>query len=356
MTRGEVRYGLAVVGGGIAGVMTAVVARRRHPELAIAVLERSLLGLGATAYSAYLGLPFGHTSAIRALTTRSMAMYRELVAAIPALPVVELPLLGVCAASGIDAARARLTVPDAAPRAPDARALPTLPGFAVPSGYAVLDGLTATRCRGGLIEALAGALTEAAPARCDLIEGAEVARIAPDAGGHRLTLHDGRVVAAERVALCLGPWLGAAIEPLTGARLEVRTKKVVSLVIPGEPPDGAPVIYLFEHEAFVMPQPERRRWLFSFRSEEWDVAPTGQLQLSADDLRRAMAILGLYVPRGIATPIGARVFCDAYTPTRDPILTALPGRPGLVVIGGAGGSGVRLAPAMAERGLEEIGL
>jgi glycine/D-amino acid oxidase-like deaminating enzyme len=50
------------------------------------------------------------------------------------------------------------------------------------------------------------------------------------------------------------------------------------------------------------------------------------------------------------------VFCDAYTPLREPAVGALPGQPGVVVIGGAGGSGVRLAPSMAERGLAQLGL
>jgi glycine/D-amino acid oxidase-like deaminating enzyme len=50
------------------------------------------------------------------------------------------------------------------------------------------------------------------------------------------------------------------------------------------------------------------------------------------------------------------VFCDAYTASRDPMIAAVPDHPGVAVIGGAGGSGVRLAPAMAERGLELLGL
>lgn len=366
VNQGDASYDLAVVGGGIVGMMTAVVARRRHPELSVLVLDRSVLGLGATAYSAYLGLPFGHTDGIRSLTTRSVALYRELRDELPELPIVDLPLLGVCAKDGLPAARARLTEPNAPLRGtgagdPEGATIPgVMPGFAVPSGHVVLEGMQATRCTQGLIEVLAGALgasARGATSRCDIMEGAEVVRISPGSGAHRLELHDGRSLGAGRVALCVGPWLGAVLEPMTGARVETRNKKVVSLLIPGEPPEGAPVIYLFEHEAFLMPQPEHRRWLLSFRSEEWDVAPNAAaLRLSADDLARATAILELHFPRGIARPFGARVFCDAYTPTREPVIAALPAHPGVVVIGGAGGSGVRLAPAMAERGLGAIGL
>jgi glycine/D-amino acid oxidase-like deaminating enzyme len=272
----------------------------------------------------------------------------------------------VCAKDGLDVARGRLTDrgarlrPPAAPGHDGVTISGAIPGFTVPDGHVVLDGLQATRCNGGLIEALVAALTangRSAQSRCDLIEGSEVVRISSGAGEHRLDLHDGRAVGAERVAVCVGPWLGSVLEPMTGVRATTRNKKVVSLILPSEPPEGAPVIYLFEHEAFLMPQPEHRRWLFSFRSEEWDVAPgSAALRLSADDLARATTILDLHFPRGVALPLGARVFCDAYTETREPVIAGLPDRPGLVVIGGACGSGIRLAPAMAERGLGEIGL
>jgi glycine/D-amino acid oxidase-like deaminating enzyme len=360
MTRAA-RHDLVIIGGGIAGAMTAVLARRRHPDLDLLVVDRSVLGLGATAYSACLDLPFGHTDAIRALTARSQALHRELRAAIPALPIADLPLVGVCAAGGLDLARARLIEPAPRLRDPrrDAVAIEGAPdGFAVPADHAVLDGLRATRWTGPVVDALIAALAATTgAARADVMEGAEVVRMAASGGRYRLDLHDGRTIDAARVALCVGPWLGGALAALTGHRAEVRTKQVVSLVIPGQPAPGAPVIYLFEHEAFLLPQPERRRWLFSFRSEEWDVAPApGALRLGADDLARATRILALHFPAGVAGPLGARVFCDAYTASRDPMIAAVPDHPGVAVIGGAGGSGVRLAPAMAERGLELLGL
>lgn len=354
-------YDLAVVGGGIIGVMTALLARRRHPELHIVLLDRSVAGTGASAYSAFLDLPFGISEGIRRLSRRSRQLYQELRSSIPGLPIRDVEMFGVCGATSVDSVLGRLSQPGARLLDPTAGApVPTLPAtpenFVVPEGFSVLAGMTATRCTdASLLDCLLSAL-ESTP-RTHLLEGADVERLATNSGRHELQLADGRSVRASKVALCLGPWLATTLERLAGVRAELRLKKVVSLLLPSAPSPGAPVVYFFEHDAFLMPQPERRRWLFSFRSEEWDCLPSQDtLKLSREDLENATRVLDLYLPAGHAAPVGARVFCDGYTPSRDPIVMPLAHRPGVIAVGGPGGSGVRLAPAMAERALELVGL
>jgi glycine/D-amino acid oxidase-like deaminating enzyme len=346
-------HGLVVIGGGIMGLMTALLARRRHRELDILLLDRSVLGMGATAYSAYLDLPFSTTALGRELSRRSRELYRELLETVPALPIEHIGLVGVCPDSAQARVLAGLTQPPA--RSWRGRAITGAPtGFVVPPGHVVFDGIDAMRCVvSGPVAALVSAL-ESTP-RTRIMEGADVARVSSHGDLCELALHDGRTLHARRIALCLGPWLAHAPE-LVSTHGAVRVKKVASLLIPAAPPPGAPVIYLFEHDAFFMPQPERQRWLFSFRSEDWDcgIEPS-RLHLNGSDLEQATKILQMHVPTGSFESLGARVFCDGYTVSREPYISALPGLRG-VALGGACGSGVRLAPAMAERGLEQIGL
>jgi glycine/D-amino acid oxidase-like deaminating enzyme len=346
-------HGLAVVGGGIMGLMTALLARDRHGDLDILLLDRSVLGMGATAYSAFLDLPFATTEVGRELSRRSRQLFGDLRERIPALPIEDLPFIGVCRNSARSQVLSGLTEP---PRVWLERDIPGAPpGFTVPPDHVVFGGMVASRCTGaGPVGALVRAL-ESSP-RTRILEGANVARISSRGHLCELALNDGRVLRARRVALCLGPWLANAPTDVVSTGGDVRTKKVASLLIPGAPPPAAPVIYLFEHDAFFMPQPERQRWLFSFRSEDWDCGTDpSRLHLSPSDLERAQVVLRMHLPAVSPTALGARVFCDGYTASREPYISALPGMPA-VALGGACGSGVRLAPGMAERGLKHLGL
>jgi glycine/D-amino acid oxidase-like deaminating enzyme len=346
-------YGLAVVGGGIMGLMTALLARSRHRDLNILLLERSVLGMGATAYSASLDLPFATTEVGRELSRRSRELYRELRQDVPALPIEDLAFIGVCRDSAHSQVLAGLTQAPGALLEGAISGAP--PGFSVPPGHVAFDGVDAARCTGsGPVDALVRAL-ESTP-RTRILEGADVARVSSNGDVCELRLHDGRLLRARRVALCLGPWLANAPLELVSTQGAVRVKKVASLLIPTEPPPDAPVIYLFEHDAFFMPQTERKRWLFSFRSEDWDCGTDpSRLHLNGSDLERAKNVLQLHLPAGTFESLGARVFCDGYTASREPYIAALPGMCG-VALGGACGSGVRLAPGMAERGLQQLGL
>lgn len=346
-------HGLAVVGGGIMGLMTALLARSRHRDLDILLLDRSVLGMGATAFSAFLDLPFATTELGRELSRRSRELYRELRQDLPALPIEDVAFVGVCRESARSQVLAGLTQ---APGVLLDRAIPGAPpAFSVPPGHIVFGGIDAARCTGsGPVDAVVRAL-ESTP-RTRIMEGADVARISSNGDICELRLHDGRLLRARRVALCLGPWLANAPLELVSTHGAVRVKKVASLLIPGEPPSGAPVIYLFEHDAFFMPQIERKRWLFSFRSEDWDCGTDpARLRLNGSDLERAKEVLQIHMPAGTFESLGARVFCDGYTASREPYISALPGMCG-VALGGACGSGVRLAPGMAELGLQHIGL
>ena len=362
MVRRSETYDLVVIGGGIIGVMTALIARRRHPDLGILLLDRSVVGMGATAYSAFLDLPYSSTETGRALSRRSMEIYQDMRTSMPSLPIVDMEMVGLCSVDHLPNVLSGLTQANA-------DALPTyrdderggvvagaIDGLVMPPGHVAVSGIRASRALdGGPLAELVRAL-QSTP-NTQIVEGADVAKISRENDTALIAFHDGRTVRARHTALCIGPWFSASMPDVTRATAAIRVKKVVSLLILEEPSPEATVVYLFDHDAFFMPQPERRRWLFSFRSEDWDCGVNpDRLRLNAQDLDRATSILATFTPGKPVGPLGARIFCDGYTASREPHIALLPDLPAAVAIGGAGGSGVRLAPAMAERGLDQIGL
>src|SRR5690606_14089588 len=68
---------IAVVGGGIVGALVAREAAAAFPDADIAVLERGLIGQGASARSAGVHFPRGATERVRAMTEHSERYWTE---------------------------------------------------------------------------------------------------------------------------------------------------------------------------------------------------------------------------------------------------------------------------------------
>jgi glycine/D-amino acid oxidase-like deaminating enzyme len=346
-------HDLIVVGSGIVGAMTALFALQRHPTWRVLVVDRSMIGCGSTMYSAYMDFPYGPGPDKRAMAERSAQLYQQLRAQ-RSLAIRDLAMIGICAPERLEAVSHGLVgSPPGQPWSEANRAMlkRAIVGFTPPVGTVGITGLQAAVCTDQMLpETILRGL--AADGRCMCLEGVEVSNVTRGAGqaGLEVRTRDGRRFDAARVALCLGPWLPGALQGIARATVPVRVKKVVALHIPIAPPLDAPLIYLFDDEAFLLPQPEKCRWLFSFRSEEWDCLPeVSSLQISTSDWARATSILRRYLPTGAGLELGGRVFCDAYTATGEPLVQLLPELPGCVVAGAGSGSGFRLAPAIAER-------
>jgi glycine/D-amino acid oxidase-like deaminating enzyme len=164
----------------------------------------------------------------------------------------------------------------------------------------------------------------------------------------RLRLGTGETLAADRVLLAPGPWLhDAAFRDLV-APLGLRIKKVVALHIERRPEPGARAVYFQDDDAFLLPLAHRGHWLFSYTCTEWDVDPDALHDgLSAGHLAAAREVLRRYAPGLAADCAAGRVFCDGYSPDREPRVRALDPAGRIVLAGAANGSGYRLAPAMA---------
>jgi glycine/D-amino acid oxidase-like deaminating enzyme len=178
-------------------------------------------------------------------------------------------------------------------------------------------------------------------------EGVAVTAVEPHGDG--VTVHTSTgTQKATRVILAPGPWLNAPawrdlVEPL-----RLRVKRVVALHIDRQPSPADEAILLDADDAFLLPLAHRGHWLFSYASREWDVDPDRPPDgLSATEFQTARDHLRRYEPTMADACHGGRVFCDAYSPDREPVVQALDPAGRIVFAGAACGSGYRLAPAIA---------
>ncbi len=347
-------FDLAVVGAGIVGAAAAYQAAVRRPDWRILLAERSAVGCGATRHSAGLDLPFGETPAKRFLAARSFEAWGRLAAELAPLPLRELPLYAVVGEAALEDAARGFALPGlrAADAAEERRLRRALPDLALRPGQVLLAG---GRCRLGFPQAIAEALVARyrTGARRLLWEGVEIASLRGD-GPYALDAADGRTVVSRRVLIATGPWLPTGPAGALARSRGVRTKKIVALHLERPARFSDPVCAFLDDGAFLLPIAERGEWLFSFTCEEWDCAPSGLLLISAADRTAALALLGRYCPALSGAATGGRVFCDAYTPDRTPLVASPSAGSGLVVAGGCSGSGYRLAPALAEDALDRL--
>ena len=163
-----------------------------------------------------------------------------------------------------------------------------------------------------------------------------------------LDLGTGESVHAKRVVLAPGPWLAEPAWRELVEPLGVRVKQVVAMHIDRRPAPGDQIICFHDEDAFLLPIARRGYWLFSYTSQTWGVEPdrlrggvSGRELADARDCLRRMA------PELLADCTGGRVFCDAYSPAREPIITHLDPAGRVVFAGACNGAGYRLGPAIA---------
>lgn len=336
---------LAVVGGGVIGALVAHEAVAAFPGATVAVLERGLIGQGASSRSAGVHFPRGATARVRSMTEHSARVWERLAAELH-LPIraVDATVVATGGTGTLSTTYLRLGA-ETAPADP-AR------GWAAPPGS---RAWTLPGCHYADVRGVTGRVLAALRDRVTVLEGTEVTALSPAAGGHRLTLGQGGELRARRVVLAPGPWIGHPAWAGLVAPLGLRVKKVVAAHLETPPAPGDPLTIFHDEDAFLLPLHERGHFLFSYTCDRWDVAPDDAgLGLERSDLDDARAVLGRFAPGLAARCDSGRVFCDAYSPRREPVVAEL--RPGLVLAGGASGSGYRLAPAIAAEAVAALDL
>lgn len=344
-SEGAMEYDCVVVGGGIVGVIALRQLLEAHPCWRIALLDRSLVGSGASSYSAGLHLPYGRHSYVRKLSLRSQEAYRAVKEELPDAPIANVAMIAVASEQSVREELHHFTVPPQL-EVDCSEALQRLGIQLRSSDVAMLiHGCMHADVR-ALTEVLARELR--IEARADIREGVEVYSIDTDAAGLQLGLGDGSILTSRRVVLAPGPWACARVVNAYSGNLNLRIKKVVSLHLAMVPKIGDPVVFFLDEDAFLLPLPERGHWLFSYTSPEWDVDPEDcNGHLSSLDRQYGLDILS---PRSRRLPeffAGGRAFCDAYTLDRLPLVRRLAEDWPVYFVGGANGAGFRLAPGIA---------
>lgn len=346
-------FDLAVIGGGIVGAMAAYLSNREKPDWRTVLIDRSMIGHGATQYSVGLDFPYGRTPFQKRLSSESAKLFRDLKADIPDLLIRERPLFGVVKKENAQEVIDRFTDGNIRPASQSEyeQLLDSYPDFVISSDQILLAGSRASYAFPALVAAaLIDRFRESKSAHC--WEGVEVQEINPTDRGIVIKTADDRRILAMRVLIATGPWLLRGPCEGFARSAGVRIKKVAALHIARCPGAHDPIVYLFDEDAFFLPVYERREWIFSFTSQEWDCEPdVSRLRISAEDRNSALAILGRYSPSLVEYCNGGRVFCDAYSLDRAPIISRISYADDLLMAGACSGSGYRLSPAIASEAL-----
>lgn len=339
---------VAIVGGGIVGCVIARQLLAADPSTSIAIIDRAMAGAGATKRSAGLHFPRGASPAVRELSDYSQRYWTELAAGRPELPIHPLPMTLVASRDRADAARsAFLPGADLRPVADVPELVGGLPAGSV--GWQVSGAHYAD------VHALTQLLAAELRASVRVIEGTRVTALTSGADGVDVEFGDGRSLRAGRVVLAPGPWLADPAWRELVAPLGARVKKVVAMHIAQPPGPGAQVVSFHDEDAFLLPLVSRGHWLFSYTCTIWDVDPDELSDsLTGEDFATALEVLTRLAPNLAPFCDGGRVFCDAYSTDREPIVQALNDTGHIIFAGACNGAGYRLAPAIAARAAELV--
>jgi D-arginine dehydrogenase len=319
---------VAIVGAGIIGCLIAARITESHPSWAVTVVERDAVGSGASRRSAGVHFPRGTSPRVRTMSEHSARYYDSLVSSQPSLPIYPLPMV----VHSSDAERLHETYLAEAHLARAAGGHSWNGGGSHYADVAAIAAAVGYRLR---------------PHVC-FREGVGVVSITPDDDAVDVTLSTGETLRAGVAILAPGPWIDAEPWRALTAPLGLRVKKIVALHIAGRPERHDPLTVFDDDDSFLLPVHHRGHWLFSYTCTEWDVNPDHlDGALSEGDLAPALAALRRHAPHMVPRVSGGRVFCDAFSVERQPVVTRLDAAGRVVFAGAASGAGYRLAPAIA---------
>jgi glycine/D-amino acid oxidase-like deaminating enzyme len=335
----------AVIGAGVIGCLVAHQLASREQAATVTVIDRDAIGSGASRRSAGLHLPRGATPRTRQMSAFSHGYYADLHLRRPDLPIY--PIGATVLHAGRHDAPLGGYLDVAAPAAAGQ------PGDGL---VPVPDGGSAWRIAGSHyadVPALVQAVAAELRPRVRFAEGVAVTAIEATGDSVTVCCGTGERIVADSVVLAPGPWLTAPAWHQLVAPLGLRVKRIVALHIERRPDPADGAVVFDDDDAFLLPVKHRGHWLFSYPCQDWDVDPDRLAAcLSAADVAAARDCLHRYSPALASACSAGRVFCDAYSPSGEPVVRALGDAGRIVFAGAASGSGYRLAPAIGSEAVD----
>jgi glycine/D-amino acid oxidase-like deaminating enzyme len=333
---------VVVVGGGVVGLACAAAMLARDLALEVTTLEQGEVGKGATGFAGALDIPYYKNSFQRELVTASWSWhgarcdiaseYRRMI-----------PMTWLVGEHSDLASKIVDSVVDQC---------------AMPGGWRMPAATRAVGSRCYVIDPaqwVASLVREIESRRGRVIERAQVSTIEHLAAGRVVVrCADGSSHAADHVVLAVGPWLpGWEVRTRSwSSAMGLRTKRVFGMNV--ELPEGGPehAIGSPELDVYFHPAPRSEggtEYRLSIRYDEWDVDPAAEHRMAGPALERGLAFLDELLGRNRATIVGHRVFVDTYSPDFKAVVGPLAALgPQVTVATGTHGSGIRMAPGIAQ--------
>ena len=342
------KYDLAIIGGGIVGVSILYQALKKFPNFKIALFDRSLVGSGASFYSAGLSIPLATNEIVRDVIKNNDPeqfnnQYSKCRHKIETFYIVSKSSLSAflkCYAGDdipqsidkIGMNKIRKYFSDF--KLNDDKIILVSYKNHYADTYSIIQNVVSdTRSTG----------------KADIYESTEI--IAIDDSQKYIVLQ-GLTTAflAKKVFIATGPWHKFETSSKT------QNKKIVAFHLKDIRLDQkAPVVFFYDEDAFLLPLHEKGHWLLSYTCQKWNVAPSLDLSIEPDELSEAQCLMRPFIPISINKISGGRVFCDAYTKNKEPIVEYLnSSRKSVIICSGMSGSGYRLASGVANMALLKL--
>jgi len=341
----ELGHRVVVVGGGVIGLAAAAALVARAPNVSVTVLERAAAGEGASAYAGAMDIPYFRNAFQRDLVRASWAWHEA--RGDSATEYRRMVPITWFADSDLELQSNMMAPLTAAP-------LKVPPGWLAPAGTCSLQSPSYVIDPRAWCRALVDELVQSG--RAEVIERAEVMALETGPRGPvRVNCTDGRSHIADHVVLALGPWLPGWNERTQSwaSNIGLRTKRVFGLNIDlNSAVDPVIAVGWPAADIYFHPAPTSlsdRAYRLSLRHDEWDVDPDAEHPMADAVVERAGAFLDRLLGLGAWSVVGQRVFVDSYTPDFQAVVgsCATLGQD-ITIATGTHGSGVRMAPGIAE--------